>query len=476
MQAVNLTHVCVSRQYVVHRKGLRIVNKLAGLALPIIMLATGAVAQNNVTTTNGGAVGIVPVFTTGTDVENSPISVSGGNVGIGTTSPAVPLDVSGAIRATGDVVPGNNGVIRSIVPLALPGGDVYVNSPSWQEVTRVTYTPISNLFSGTPVLPGATRQYYLIIRRADNVTQQVGSSWRFSCAAAWNNNTNIPGHGFSLPEDWGDTDQGSIDWVQIPPTAISAAGCSNQYWEIDAEQPSGGQTRVMSVSIAAVDVYGGSNVPYSAASSGNATFPLTSALYDNIWSTGYNGNVGIGTTTPTSTLEVDGNLTLTQGSGAGIKFPDGTVQSTAYTGTSCATGGDYAESIDVGGDRSSYAPGDVLVIDPTRPGDFLKSSQPYSKLVAGIYSTKPGFVGRRQKLPPDPSHPEVPMAMIGIVPTHVSAENGAIEVGDLLVTSSTPGYAMKGTDFTRTPGAIVGKALGALPSGSGTIEVLVTLQ
>jgi hypothetical protein len=68
------------------------------------------------------------------------------------------------------------------------------------------------------------------------------------------------------------------------------------------------------------------------------------------------------------------------------------------------------------------------------------------------------------------------MAMIGIVPTKVSAENGAIKRGDLLVTSSTVGYAMKGTDPTRLQGATVGKALGALNSGKGVIEVLVTLQ
>jgi hypothetical protein len=71
---------------------------------------------------------------------------------------------------------------------------------------------------------------------------------------------------------------------------------------------------------------------------------------------------------------------------------------------------------------------------------------------------------------------EVPMAMVGRVPTKVSAENGPIHVGDLLVTSSTMGYAMKGTDRSRMLGAVIGKALGSLDSGTGVIEVLVTLQ
>jgi hypothetical protein len=184
------------------------------------------------------------------------------------------------------------------------------------------------------------------------------------------------------------------------------------------------------------------------------------------------GNVGIGTTSPGATLEVDGSIKLTASSGGSITFQDGTVQSTAYTGVTC--GGDYAELVDVMGGRTSYEPGDLLVIDPTSPGKFLKSAEAYSTLVAGIYSTKPGTVGRRQTSAKSPD--EVPMAMMGIVPTKVSAENGPIKTGDLLVASSTMGYAMKGTDRTRLTGAVVGKALGPLDSGNGVIEVLVTLQ
>jgi hypothetical protein len=186
------------------------------------------------------------------------------------------------------------------------------------------------------------------------------------------------------------------------------------------------------------------------------------------------GNLGIGTATPGAKLEVDGNVKLTSGSGASITFADGTVQSTAYTGVTC--GGDYAESIDAMGGRMEYAPGDLLVIDPKDPGRFLKSTTPYSTLVAGIYSTKPGTVGRRETTYAKVDTTAVPMAMMGIVPTKVSAENGPIETGDLLVTSSTVGYAMKGTDRDRLTGAVVGKALASLDSGKGVIEVLVTLQ
>jgi hypothetical protein len=201
--------------------------------------------------------------------------------------------------------------------------------------------------------------------------------------------------------------------------------------------------------------------------SGYFSSPSTMAFF-----AGANGNVGLGTITPAAKLEVNGNILLTKESKSSITFADGTTQTTAFTGV--APGGDYAESVDVTGERANYVPGDVLVIDPGSPGKFLKSAEPYSTSAAGIYSTKPGTVGRRQATPRTAD--EVPMAMMGIVPTHVTAENGPIRPGDLLVTSSAVGYAMKGTDRNKMLGAVIGKALGSLDSGQGVVEVIVTLQ
>jgi hypothetical protein len=58
----------------------------------------------------------------------------------------------------------------------------------------------------------------------------------------------------------------------------------------------------------------------------------------------------------------------------------------------------------------------------------------------------------------------------------VDASYGSIRPGDLLVSSPTPGYAMKASDRIRAIGAVIGKALGSLESGTGVIPVLVTLQ
>ena len=86
------------------------------------------------------------------------------------------------------------------------------------------------------------------------------------------------------------------------------------------------------------------------------------------------------------------------------------------------------------------------------------------------------MLGTTQKVDEKPRADEVPLAVVGIVPCKVTTENGSIQPGDLLVTSSTPGHAMKGTDRNRMLGAVVGKALEGLDQGKGVIQVLVTLQ
>ena len=149
-------------------------------------------------------------------------------------------------------------------------------------------------------------------------------------------------------------------------------------------------------------------------------------------------------------------------------------------GTVYADGGfqpgraDFAESMAVAGDRSRYGAGDLLVIDPTANRRLVLAQQPYSTLVAGIYSTKPGMLGSTRKVDEAVPSNEIPLGVVGIVPCKVTTENGPIQVGDLLVTSSNPGHAMKGTDRNRMLGADVRKALESLPQGTGVIQVLVT--
>jgi hypothetical protein len=174
------------------------------------------------------------------------------------------------------------------------------------------------------------------------------------------------------------------------------------------------------------------------------------------------GNVGIGTTAPSKLLEVNGNAQI-----------DGTLYG-AGGGAVVLAGGDYSEAVNVKGSSSNYQPGDVLVIGNDAQGEIQKSSEPYSTMVSGIYATRPGLIGHRQSLLKGID--SIPMGMVGVMPTKVTTENGPIHKGDLLVSSSTPGFAMKGTDRNRMLGAVIGIAMGDLVSGQGVVEVLVTLQ
>jgi len=137
-------------------------------------------------------------------------------------------------------------------------------------------------------------------------------------------------------------------------------------------------------------------------------------------------------------------------------------------------GADFAEMVSVTEGSCAVEPGDVLAIDPTQSNGYTKCYHPRSHLVAGVYSTQPGFRGWDQDWEADALEDTAPMAVVGIVPCKVSTENGAIGPGDLLVTASLPGHAMRDPD--PAVGTVVGKALDALPSGTGVIKILVTLQ
>jgi hypothetical protein len=141
-------------------------------------------------------------------------------------------------------------------------------------------------------------------------------------------------------------------------------------------------------------------------------------------------------------------------------------------------GSDFAESLPVAGDPAGYEPGDVLVISLDRPGGVEKCSQPYDSLVVGVYSTRPGFLGADKDGATEVAADEVPVAVLGIVPVKVTDENGPVQPGDLLTTSSTAGHAMRCEGLELCFGRTLGKALEALPAGqhSGVIQMLVSLQ
>jgi hypothetical protein len=280
------------------------------------------------------------------------------------------------------------------------------------------------------------------------------------------------------------------------------------------------------------------------------------------------GNVGIGTITPTQKLTVSGVIESTSG---GIKFPDGSLQTVAYpyadglldltrnvttltssvrntsaTGTASllVSSGDGTSSqrqayvqmvanepsgrnweigelgasgefrirdvtagnidrmtMNANGDitfvgtvsgtsikanfqdvaewvetSQKLIDGTVVVLDPNRANQVIRSTRPYDTTAAGVVSSHPGLeLGQ-------PSASKALVATTGRVRVKVDATRHAIRIGDLLVTGDAPGTAMKsepveiGGVAMHRPGTMVGKALEPLDHGMGEILVLLSLQ
>jgi hypothetical protein len=139
------------------------------------------------------------------------------------------------------------------------------------------------------------------------------------------------------------------------------------------------------------------------------------------------------------------------------------------------TGGcDLAEPFAM--EEGTIEKGAVVVIDRAHPGQLKRSTRAYDRRVAGIVSgannINPGIALKQEGALDQGQN----VALTGRVYVQADASFGAIEPGDLLTTSDTPGHAMKVGDTARAQGAILGKAMTALTDGKGLVLVLVTLQ
>jgi hypothetical protein len=176
----------------------------------------------------------------------------------------------------------------------------------------------------------------------------------------------------------------------------------------------------------------------------------------------------------TGNLTVTGNLTAGSGVTSGTTTLDIGGTGTSYalchatqTGTdnegvvdcTSAPQADYAEmySVEPGieyGDLVATGQGFVTTTDGQRLTKLTKSIKPYQNNIIGIVSNNYGdftSAGYNIKSEDNP----MPVALSGRVPVKVSTENGSIEPGDFITSSSTPGVAMKAT----VSGRVIGIAL-----------------
>ncbi|MCG2700532.1 hypothetical protein L6274_05805, partial [Candidatus Parcubacteria bacterium] len=191
---------------------------------------------------------------------------------------------------------------------------------------------------------------------------------------------------------------------------------------------------------------------------------------------GTSGNVGIGTTAPTagklqiSNPDTTSNLigiylTNNDSDQYGLYIDGASQQGIALQGSaddSCYDGdgpaqcalNDYAEMMEF-----SELPedGDLIIIDTENLGKLKVSTKPYDKLVVGIASEEPAMVigsygisikgwdkNSTAKISPDGTeYYTYPLAISGRKLINVNNENGEVQPGDLLVTSSERGKAMR---------------------------------
>ncbi|MBN2541449.1 hypothetical protein JXI42_01130 [bacterium] len=178
------------------------------------------------------------------------------------------------------------------------------------------------------------------------------------------------------------------------------------------------------------------------------------------------GKVGIGTTSPMDKLDVRGTIRT-----------EALKTETLRTDVLVILGGsDLSEQFEVKAEQTPQ-PGMLVSIGESNPGMLVISDVAYDKKVAGIISGA-GDINTGMLMSQEGSlaDGQYPIALSGRVYCWADASENPISPGDLLTTSSEPGYAMKVTDHSRATGAIIGKAMSALESGTGLILVLVNLQ
>jgi len=136
---------------------------------------------------------------------------------------------------------------------------------------------------------------------------------------------------------------------------------------------------------------------------------------------------------------------------------------TIYAGGFQVGDADVAEWVTV---SEPVEPGDVLELDPRRPGQYRVACEACSPSVAGIVSTDPGLILGREA-----TGRTALLALAGFVLVKACDEGGPIRAGDLLVTASRSGYVRRRN--SENCGFVVGKAIEPLIRGEGLILVLI---
>ena len=444
--AINGTHVA---------QGSLDFSHLTVLAAPIPGQVLGFDGVNLSWVAPGGVIGGDSVFS----LNGTSAYYSAGNVGIGTGSPTAKLDVRGSLTLDGG---GDAGLFTGTGALEMNRYLVLINSPSLQSASGLkaggvlvsdsynyanpsknnlivkgsvgigTPTPGAKLTVATPA--GGVFSAYGI----EHTDGAVRLTTYIDGSAGWfGTRSNHPLNFFY---------NDGVAAMTIGGGGISMASSSGFF---TVGSPNGESGASIQRSGNRGDIrFDGTSLKL-VAGPGNGPPGSLSGIAVN-----RSGNVGVGTTDPQAKLHVIG---------------------TTRTSVLTITGGvDLAEPFQM--DAEDLEKGSVVVIDEANPGRLKRSTSAYDRRVAGIISgangVNPGISLHQEGVVEGGQN----VALSGRVYVRADASGGAILPGDMLTTADRPGHAMKARDHDRAQGAVIGKAMSALPEGRGFVLVLVTLQ
>ena len=118
----------------------------------------------------------------------------------------------------------------------------------------------------------------------------------------------------------------------------------------------------------------------------------------------------------------------------------------------------------------------MLTIDPAETGKLRTSDEAYSPRVAGVVSGANQLDAGVVLSKDGRTEGTAAVALSGRVWVKCDASEAPIAAGDLLTSAPKAGHAMKAIDRDRSHGAVLGKAMTSLASGTGMVLVLVSLQ
>jgi len=206
-----------------------------------------------------------------------------------------------------------------------------------------------------------------------------------------------------------------------------------------------------------------STLAVSTLDSSSNIFSVASSTGQSFFEIMAGGNVGIGTTSPETTLTVVGAICAARSSQT---TACGTTQGAIYANSSSLTGGyDVAEMYPTS--DPTLGAGEVVSFDTVNAGSVARAATSTAPFL-GIVSTSPGLTLGSL------SGTALPLTLAGRVPTKVSAANGPIAAGDrLALSSTTPGVAVKALHSGETIGVALASYSGA---GTGSVDVFVSPQ